>query len=174
MNSSTSTVKDLIIPLSSYPCAGSEDAVHSAVATLLGFTAAGSNRLRYSELLVIDAKNQYTGRLTIKNILSCYFPALFTADGKSLFAGKKEQFSDLAILLEDSFQSRCRTQGALPVSGFMTPPLKPVGAGVHCLHAAEIMLACNETCMPVTENGALIGVVLLNDIFQVLSGLCAL
>jgi CBS domain-containing protein len=164
----------MIIPLESFPSADSGEAVHGAVAKLLACTAAGSNKLQFSELLVVDSKDQYVGRLTIKAILSCYFPALFAADGKSIFAGKKEQFSDLAILLEDSFEARCKTQGALPVSKFMAPPLKPISSTTHCLHAAEIMLASNETYLPVVDNGGLVGVVQLNDIFQVLSGMCAL
>ena len=127
-----------------------------------------------TNLLVINSQSQYVGRLTIRGILTCYFPTLFDGGQKSIFAGKKEKFTDLAILMEDSFQAECKRQGALPVSQFMAPPHKSIKADMHPLHAAEIMMAENETCLPVVENQALIGVVRLIDIFRTLAGSCSL
>ena len=100
--------------------------------------------------------------------------ALFATGGKQIFAGKKEKFSDLAILMEDSFQAECKRQGALPVRDFMAPPLKSIKAGMHPLHAAEILMTENETCLPVVEEGILIGVVRLIDIFRALASSCSL
>ncbi len=167
------TVKDLIIPLEQFPHVRSQAPVHEAVGLLFSHTN-GHGRLQYDELLVISPDNRYVGRLTIRSILTCYFPTLFATGGKQIFAGKKEKFSDLAILMEDSFQTECKRQGALPVADYMAPPLKSVKAGMHPLHAAEIMMAENETCLPVVEEGILIGVVRLIDIFRALASSCSL
>ena len=167
------TVKDLIIPLEQFPHVQSEAPVHEAVGLLFSHVN-GNGRLQYDELLVISADNQYVGRLTVRGILTCYFPALFATGDKQIFAGKKEKFSDLAILMEDSFQGECKRQGALPVRDFMAPPLKSIKAGMHPLHAAEIMMNENETCLPVVEDGILIGLVRLIDIFHTLAGSCSL
>ena len=167
------TVKDLIIPLEQFPHVQSEAPVHEAVGLLFSHVN-GTGRLQYDELLVISADNQYVGRLTVRGILTCYFPALFATGDKQIFAGKKEKFSDLAILMEDSFQGECKRQGALPVRDFMAPPLKSIKAGMHPLHAAEIMMNENETCLPVVEDGILIGLVRLIDIFHTLAGSCSL
>ena len=167
------TVKDLIIPLEQFPHVHSEAPVHEAVGLLFSHVN-GSGRLQYDELLVISADNQYVGRLTVRGILTCYFPTLFASGDKQIFAGKKEKFSDLAILMEDSFQAECKRQGALPVRDFMAPPLKSIKAGMHPLHAAEIMMTENETCLPVVEDGILIGLVRLIDIFHTLAGSCSL
>ena len=167
------TVKDLIIPLEQFPHVQSEAPVHEAVGLLFSHVN-GSGRLQYDELLVISADNQYVGRLTVRGILTCYFPTLFATGDKQIFAGKKEKFSDLAILMEDSFQGECKRQGALPVRDFMAPPLKSIKAGMHPLHAAEIMMNENETCLPVVEDGILIGLVRLIDIFHTLAGSCSL
>jgi CBS domain-containing protein len=167
------TVKDLIIPLEQFPHVQSEAPVHEAVGLLFSHVN-GSGRLQYDELLVISADNQYVGRLTVRGILTCYFPTLFATGDKQIFAGKKEKFSDLAILMEDSFQGECKRQGALPVRDFMAPPLKSIKAGMHPLHAAEIMMTENETCLPVVEDGILIGLVRLIDIFHTLAGSCSL
>ena len=167
------TVKDLIIPLEQFPHVQSEAPVHEAVGLLFSHVN-GNGRLQYDELLVISADNQYVGRLTVRGILTCYFPALFATGDKQIFAGKKEKFSDLAILMEDSFQAECKRQGALPVRDFMAPPLKSIKAGMHPLHAAEIMMTENETCLPVVEDGILIGLVRLIDIFHTLAGSCSL
>ena len=86
----------------------------------------------------------------------------------------KTKFTDLAILMEDSFQAECKRQGALPVRDFMAPPLKSIKGTMHPLHAAEIMMTENETCLPVVEDGILIGLVRLIDIFHTLAGSCSL
>ena len=124
------TVKDLIIPLEQFPHVQSEAPVHEAVGLLFSHVN-GTGRLQYDELLVISADNQYVGRLTVRGILTCYFPTLFATGDKQIFAGKKEKFSDLAILMEDSFQGECKRQGALPVRDYMAPPLKSIKANLH-------------------------------------------
>ena len=167
------TVKDLIIPLEQFPHVQSEAPVHEAVGLLFSHVN-GNGRLQYDELLVISADNQYVGRLTVRGILTCYFPTLFATGDKQIFAGKKEKFSDLAILMEDSFQAECKRQGALPVRDYMAPPLKSIKANLHPLHAAEIMMAENETCLPVSEDDGLIGVVRLIDLFRTLASSCSL
>ena len=167
------TVKDLIIPLEQFPHVQSEAPVHEAVGLLFSHVN-GNGRLQYDELLVISKDNRYVGRLTVRSILTCYFPTLFTTGDKQIFAGKQAKFTDLAILMEDSFQSECKRQGALPVRDYMAPPLKSIKAGLHPLHAAEIMMTENETCLPVVEDGILIGLVRLIDIFHTLAGSCSL
>ena len=167
------TVKDLIIPLEQFPHVPSEAPVHEAVGLLFSHVN-GTGRLQYDELLVISADNQYVGRLTVRGILTCYFPTLFATGDKQIFAGKKEKFSDLAILMEDSFQGECKRQGALPVRDYMAPPLKSIKAGMHPLHAAEIMMNENETCLPVVEDDGLIGLVRLIDLFRTLASSCSL
>ena len=167
------TVKDLIIPLEQFPHVQSEAPVHEAVGLLFSHVN-GNGRLQYDELLVISADNQYVGRLTVRGILTCYFPTLFTTGDKQIFAGKQAKFTDLAILMEDSFQGECKRQGALPVGDFMVPPHKAIKAGLHPLHAAEIMMAENETCLPVVEDDGLIGLVRLIDLFRTLASSCSL
>jgi len=174
MSNSMPVIKDLIIPLELFPHLGSAQSVHEAVGQLFSHTINGSGNLLYDELLIINSQSQYVGRLTIRGILTCYFPSLFDGGQKSIFSGKQEKFTDLAILLEDSFQAECKRQGALPVSQFMVPPHKSIKADLHPLHAAEIMMAENETCLPVVEDQALIGVVRLIDLFRALAGSCSL
>jgi CBS domain-containing protein len=167
------TVKDLIIPLEQFPHVRSQAPVHEAVGLLFSHTN-GHGRLQYDELLVISADNRLVGRLTVRGILTCYFPTLFATGDRQIFAGKQAKFTDLAILMEDSFQGECKRQGALPVGDFMAPPRKAIKAGLHPLHAAEIMMAENETCLPVVEDDGLIGVVRLIDLFRTLASSCSL
>ena len=167
------TVKDLIIPLEQFPHVRSQAPVHEAVGLLFSH-ANGHGRLQYDELLVISADNRLVGRLTVRGILTCYFPTLFATGDRQIFAGKQAKFTDLAILMEDSFQGECKRQGALPVGDFMAPPHKAIKAGMHPLHAAEIMMAENETCLPVVEDDGLIGVVRLIDLFRALASSCSL
>ena len=170
----STVVKDLIIPLDAFPHLQSEEPVHSAVGQLFSHTINGGSQLLYDELLVVNSQNQYVGRLTIRGILTCYFPSLFDGGQKGVFAGKQEKFTDLAILLEDRFQVECKRQGGLPVSQFMAPPLKSIKADMHPLHAAEIMMIENETCLPVVEDNALIGMLRLIDLFKNLASSCSL
>ena len=168
------TVKEIVVPLEQFPHIKSEAAVHEAVAQLFSHTESGTGKLLFDELIVINAEDQYIGRLTIQGILTCFFPSLFDAQKKAVFAGKNEKYTDLAILMEDSFQAECRRQGTLPVSNYMIPPHKSVKANMHPLHAAEIMMMEGEGCLPVVEDQVLIGVVRLIDIFRVLASSCSL
>jgi len=174
MTTAMPIVKDLIVPLEQFPHVKSEEPIQEAVAQLFAHAANGSGKLMFDELIVTNAEDVYVGRLTIQGILTCFFPTLFDGQQKKVFAGKSEKFTDLAILMEDSFLAECRGQGSLPVSLFMSPPHKPIKADLHPLHAAEIMMAENETCLPVVEGNALIGVVRLIDVFRVLAGSCSL
>jgi CBS domain-containing protein len=174
MSNAMPVIKDIMVPLELFPHLGSEESVQDAVAQLFSHTEGGSGKLVFDELLVINSESQYVGRLTIKGILTCFFPTLFQSGQKNIFAGKKEKFTDLAILLEDSFLNECKRQGALPVSQFMAPPHKSIKADMHPLHAAEIMMEENETCLPVVDNQVLIGVVRLIDVFRVLASSCTL
>lgn len=174
MTTQMPTVKELVVPLEQFPHLGSEESVHEAVGQLFSHTEGGSGKLMFEELIVINAKDQYVGRLTVQGILTCFFPTLFDLGQKKVFAGKTDNYTDLAILLEDSFQAECKRQGALPVRQFMVPPHKSIKADMHPLHAAEIMMAEKETCLPVVEDGALIGVVRLIDIFRTLASSCSL
>lgn len=169
-----STVKELIVPLDAFPHLQSDEPVHSAVGQLFTHTINGGGKLLYDELLVVNSQSQYVGRLTIRGILTCYFPSLFDGGQKGVFAGKQEKFTDLAILLEDSFQGECKRQGALPVSQFMAPPLKSIKADAHPLHAAEIMMIEHQNCLPVVDGNAVIGVIRLIDLFKNLASSCSL
>jgi len=174
MHTPMPTIKDLAIPLEQCPHVDSGSSIHKAAALLLPHTMNDSGKLPFDELLVLNEKNEYVGRLTVRAILVCYFPSLFDGDQKEIFAGKKEKFTDLAILIEDSFQNECKRQGALPVSRFMSPPLKSIKSDLHPLHAAEIMMETQENCLPVLEDETLIGVIRLTDLFRALAGACAL
>ena len=174
MHTPMPTIKDLAVPLDLFPHLNSESSIHDAVGLLFTHTVNGDGKLLFDELIVINNQSEYVGRLTIRAILACYFPSLFDGNQKEIFAGRKEKFSDLAILLEDNFQKECKRQGALPVSRFMTAPNKSLKADMHPLHAVEIMMEQNDNCLPVVENGALIGVVRLIDLFRTLAGSCSL
>ncbi len=173
MDTSTPTVRDLIVLLKDYPHINSEQTVHQAVALLFAQTINGSGKLLYEEVLVISDQQEYIGRLTIRTILTCFFPTLFPLQHQEIYSGKKERFSDLAILLEENFQAECKRQGALPVRQCMASPHQAVRADLHPLHVAEIMMEENENCLPVVEHGALIGVVRLVDVFRFLAGHCS-
>ncbi|NLX19848.1 MAG: CBS domain-containing protein [Desulfobulbus sp.] len=166
-------IKDLIIPLEEYPHVRANAMVHDAVGAL--FTHVDANgRLKYDELLVINRDFQYVGRLTLRNILTCYFPSLFVDRKRSFFYGKPIYFSELAILMEDSFQQECKRQGEQQVRGFMQPPIESIEARLHPLHAAEVMVDQRLNSLPVVENDTVIGVILLVDVFQALASRCSL
>ena len=174
MSNSMPIVNDCLLPMEAFPYVQSDASVHQAVAALLKQTASDGKTLVFDEILVINQQNIYVGRLTVRGIVSCYFPTLFPADTNAVFAGKKEKFTDLAILLEDNFQTECKRQGDLPISQFMEAPIKAVKSDTHLLHAAEILIANNWNYLPVVENQEVLGIVRLVDIFRTLAGCCSL
>lgn len=173
-NNNISFVREIFIPLEQYPHLMEDEPIGNAVALLLQHGSADGRHLHYDELFVTNSDNQLVGHILLHDILTSFFPSILGTPKTSVFAGKKEHFTDLSILLEDSFRRECRRQAAHTVNQFMTKPHRSIDGSMHLLHALEIMIKDGETTLPVTEDTTLVGAVRIQDIFRILGTYCTI
>jgi hypothetical protein len=167
-------VGEIAILLDRYPHLHENEPIGDGVAQLLQRRSADGLHLHYDELLVINAEQHLVGQLSVQNILSSFFPSILTPNPVTAYVGKKERYTDLSILLEDSFRKECRRQAAKVVREYMSKPRHAIDISMHPLQALEIMIKDNMNSLPVIEQTKLIGAVRITDIFRVLGTYCTL
>ncbi|MFV0436338.1 MAG: HPP family protein [Desulfopila sp.] len=174
MQNNITLVREVLIPLAQYPHLMENEPIGNAVALLLQHGSADGRHLYYDELLVTNSTGQLSGHILIQDILTSFFPSILATPKVQVYGGKKDLFTDLSILLEDSFRRECRRQAEMTVNQFMIEPHRSIADTTHLLHALEIMIKDNETTLPVTEDDILVGAVRIQDIFRVLGTYCTI
>ncbi|MBU0729815.1 MAG: CBS domain-containing protein [Proteobacteria bacterium] len=167
-------VKDYIIPLARYPHLKETQTLHDAVQAIQEFTCGENNRLRYSEMLVVNERNQLVGRLSIENILEGLDKRLVEVPKVKGFEGKGGEYPNLSILWEDSFFMKCTEKKDEQIKGFMTPTDRLVKGSDSLLKALSIMLHTKEVILPVSDQERIIGVIRLEEIFKAICSVCKL
>jgi len=165
-------VRDFIVPIGSYPHIKETQTISNAVQTLLSFAGDKNGRIRYRGMLVVNENDNLVGRLTLQTILRALDKRM--ADIPESYEGKGGEYQDLAILWEDSFFSKCSEKRDTLISNCMMPIQHIVKGRDPLLKALSIMLHSNEVVLPVVEDGAVVGVIRLEEIFMAICGVCRL
>ncbi|SDP46407.1 CBS domain-containing protein [Desulforhopalus singaporensis] len=174
MKKDGNAVFEIVIPLDQYPHLYEHEPLGDAVAKLLGQCSDDGCHLHYDELFILDSENCLVGHLSIRDILISFFPSLLSQGSSSVYAGKKEQLTDLAILLVGTSDRECQRQVDHRVGDYMTRPHRVVEGRIHPLQALEIMIKDKETTLPVVDRGMLLGAVRMMDLFRYLGPRCTL
>lgn len=167
-------VREILIPTQQYPHLQEDEPIGNGVALLLQNSSPDNMHLHYDEAFVVNTSGELVGRILVRDILTSFFPSILGTETKTIYAGKKEHFTDLSILLEDSFQRECRRQATQTVKMHMTRPHRSVDGSMHLLHALEIMIKDNENTLPVVIDSKFAGAIRLQDIFRVLGTYCTI
>ncbi len=165
---------EIIIPLTQYPCVEKSDPISNCVSQLLSKSSTDGKHLHFDNVLVIDSTHTLVGYISLTHILKNIFSSILGPEDPKIFAGKKQQYTDLSILLEGSFGKECRHLASVTAGQCMKAAPPTIAAETHLLHALEIMVSNGHTILPVSKNGTLIGVVRLSDLFTQLCGYCAI
>jgi CBS domain-containing protein len=168
------TVKDSTILLERYPHIQETQTLHDGVQVIQSFTHGENNRLKYSELLVINDQNQLVGRLTLQDILQGLDKRLVAVPKAKGFEGKGAEYPNLAILWEESFYLECSQKASRPIRDFMSPAKRYVKGSDSLLKALSMMLYTHETLLPVVEEKRVIGVIRIEEIFKAICSQCKL
>lgn len=172
MASDNPVVRDLVIPLKEFPHLKETETLHDAVGELISYTCGEYGRIRYAELLILNDRNQLSGRVTLQNILLSLDPRLKEAAKVKGFEGRASDFLDLAILWEDSFFIECRKWSQISMKDLMTPIKHTVKGSDPILRALAIMANNNISVLPVVDDGRVIGVIRLKEIFKTITAKC--
>ena len=174
MASDTLVVRDVFIPLESYPNINENQSLYDAVQEIREFTTGEKNQIRYAEMFVVNNENKLVGKINLIDILHALAPSLFAADKVAKFEGKGTNFPNLAILLEDSFLKKCAEQATIAIKDFMSKIEDSVTADTPTLKTLMLMLNAKKYSFPVVDGGEVIGVVRLEEIFLEICGHCKL
>jgi signal-transduction protein with cAMP-binding, CBS, and nucleotidyltransferase domain len=93
-------------------------------------------------------------------------PRLQEATKVNKFEGKGETYPNLTILYEESTFAKCGKNQHNPVKPLVQPIDFSLAADTHVLKALVMMSHRNDFNVPVTDNGAIIGVLRLEEIFK--------
>jgi|GEM_PF-409462 len=165
MKNSHTHVKELIIPLTQYPHLNDDQTIDDAIQSFMEFRAGQKERLHYSIIFVLNNQSQLVGKLTQMDIMRAFAPRLFQSLDAGKYDGKKVDFSDLAMLHEERIFSECGKNRMQPISPFIRPIKFTVSSETSMLTALLMMHSHQEFDIPVTENGSVIGVLRLEEVF---------
>jgi len=163
------TVKDIMLPLSAFPCMKESGTVQEAIVQLRSFCPIGSSGpCGFSELMVVDDKGGLVGRVTQQGILRVLFSTLLDPVEVKVYEGKTVAFDDLATLLNGVMLKEGVNHLNSSLTKVIEKGVRVLPVSTDLIHAMSAMVICKETVLPVEENGKLVGVVKLAEVFAAL------
>jgi CBS domain-containing protein len=169
MTAENQTIGDIMLSLSAFPCMKESATVQEAILQLRSFCPMGSAvPCGFSELMVVDEKGGLVGRVTHQGILRVLFSSLFHSVDNKNFENQTDEFSDLATLLDGVMLKEGAHHLNASLSKVVERGIKVLPATYDLIHAMSVMVICKETSLPVEENGKLVGVVRLAEVFGAL------
>ena len=165
-------VRDLVIPLRDFPHLYEQQTLHDAVEVLLSFTCGEYDRIRYAELLIMNDRNQLSGRVTLQDILMSLDPRFKEATKVSEFEGKVAGISNMITLWEDSFFVECTKWSHVSIKNLMSPIRYTVKGNDPVLKALVLMISTKISVLPAVDEGRVIGVIRLKEIFRAICSRC--
>ena len=173
MTEAIPTVKDHLIPIAKYPSLKDTQTISEAAQVILSYTC-GNGRLVFSEILVLNNHKQLVGHINLQSILKALDKRLDDIPEVQEYEGKDAKFPNLSILWEESFFNTCSLKRDIPIREVMQPTSSYVKSDDSLIKALVIILHSHEDSLPVLENGSIIGVIRLEEIFKVICDSCNL
>ena len=169
MSTANQTVRDIMLPLSAFPCMKESGTVQEAIQQLRSFCPLGSSGpCGFSELMVVDDQGRLIGRVTQQGILRVLFSTLLDPVDIKAFSGKTIEYSDLTTLLNGVMLREGVNHLNASLTNVIEQGIRVVPASSDLVHAMSVMVICRETVLPVEEKGKLVGVVKLAEVFGAL------
>lgn len=172
MSTENTKVRDIMIPLSGFPCMKESGTVREAIHQLRSFCPIGSTGpCGFGELMVVDEVGGLIGRVTQQGILRVLFSSLLAPMDIHNFEGKTFEHSDLATLLNGVLIREGVNHLDASLSSVIEKDIRVLAPDTDLTHAMAVMVICRETVLPVTEKKNLIGIVKLAEVFGALGDL---
>ena len=169
MSAENQTVRDIMIPLAGFPCMKEGGTVQEAIQQLRSFCPIGSSGpCGFSELMVVDDQGGLIGRVSQQGILRVLFSTLLNTVDIKNFEGKTAEYSDLSTLLNGVTIKEGVKHLNSSLSQVIEKGIRVLPATTELVHAMSVMVICKETVLPVVDQGKLIGVVKLSEVFGAL------
>ena len=166
MSTENQTVRDIMLPLSGFPCMQESGTVQEAIRQLRSFCPIGSSGpCGFSELMVVDDQGSLVGRVTQQGILRVLFSTLLEPTEIKAFEGKTPPYTNLTTLLNGVMIREGVNHLNASIAHVIDRGIRTVSVETDLIHAMSIMVINRETMLPVEEKGKLVGVVKLSEVF---------
>lgn len=166
MSTEKQTIRDIMIPLTGFPCLKESSTVQEAIQQLRSFCPVGSSGpCGFNELMVVNDRGGLVGRVTQQGILKVLFSTLLDPAGIKPFEGRTLEYSDLSTLLNGVLIKEGVNHLKAGLSSVIEKEIRVLPVSADLIQAMSIMVLVGETVLPVEEHGVLCGVVKLAEIF---------
>lgn len=166
MNNQALVIRDIIVPLDHYPHLNENQTLQEAIRAFRTFRAGQQGRLCYAGILVVNDQNQLVGKLSLIDIMHGLIPHLEDATKAGKFEGKDAEYPNLSFLYEETTFADCMKNQHKLVKPLLHAIDFSLPADTHMLKALLMMSHRNDFNVPVTENGTIIGILRLEEIFN--------
>jgi CBS domain-containing protein len=159
----STTIRDIYIPLVEYPHIRETAVLKDAIAVLHGAYKTGK---RFRHILVLDGHDRLVGVLGIRDVLRGLFPDYLRTGEYGHFQGAQPDFPALTLIWQETCATQCKEAAGNPIKGFMAPVPNTVKPGDPLTLAAYLMVIHDTSMLPVVDNGRVLGVVRVIDVFN--------
>ena len=167
MAEKTKDIREIIIPLDHCPRLYRHQTLDDAIA-LFSLPQSAEHPVDLPVLLVLDRQDNLVGSLSRLDILRGLVPNILERSQHNVFAWNTTEYPHLTYLFEDHVLAECGGNRTRQVRFLMRPVDFTLPADTHILEAIAVLHKHHSTCVPVTENRAIIGLLRFEELFHVL------
>ncbi|XCN72970.1 MAG: CBS domain-containing protein [Candidatus Electrothrix aestuarii] len=158
-------IREMITPLDRCLSVYQHQTLDEAIALFSEFLTE-AHPVELPVLLVLDEQDRLVGTLSRLDILRGLVPSMLgRCKCKGLFTSKAE-YHHLTYLYEDHALSECGGNRTRQVRSQMRPVDFTLPADTHILEAIVLLHNHHTTCIPVSEDGAVIGLLRFEELFH--------
>ena len=155
----------MITPLERCPRLYQHQTRNDAIA-LFSLIPSENNPIDLPILLVLDEKNTLVGRLSRTDILCGLVPNMLERSKRHAYFWNRAEYPHLTYLYEDHALAECGGNRNREVRLLMRPIDVALPADTHILEALVVLHNHHAACVPVTESGAVVGLLRFEELFH--------
>lgn len=134
---------------------------------LFALSPSAKNSVDLPLLLVLDQRNNLVGQLSRNDILRGLVPSLLgMGRGRSTSSWSNIEDPHLTFLYEDHALAECGGNRTRLIRSLMRPVDFTLSVDTHILEAIVVLHRHNASCVPVIDNGAVIGLLRFEELFH--------
>lgn len=161
-------VRDIYIPMQNYPHIPDTATICDAIKLM---HSSQTEAHKYRTILVHDKDERLVGHLSLRDLLRAIGPSYLKKEAPS-FKGNQpfkmvpQDFAALSLIWQEGFTSKIQEEAQNPVTKYLTLFEHTVKLDDPFAKCAYLLLLEDLNVIPVVEEGKVVGVVRLVDIFE--------
>ncbi|WP_419175569.1 CBS domain-containing protein [Desulfosediminicola sp.] len=166
-----SIVREISIPLGTYPYIEKGESLSKGIDLLTGNRSETGCRIHFDSLLVVNEAGEYIGQFELRSILKNFFGPAIEPLASHFPLKDRDSYADTIVAIDDWFKSECQRKSTTTIGEYLSVPqtLPSVTPSCHVLEALDHLLRTESSVLPVIENNVLLGAVRLEDVFTALA-----